>query len=200
MSAQNQRLLLLVLLGAFVVFGNAPAKALTFNWTTTGSGANGSGTFDIAETSVVDGGLYELTGIAGTFDGNIITTLLPVGALWSGSNNQFEYSSMSSDLLLNHGGIVFSVAGSSAYDGVELWSNVGGPDASIYGIANAVDYYNGPTMVGGTSYSITSATASLNAVPAPLPLLGLGAATAFSRKLKQRIALRRKRKEVGAVV
>ena len=34
-------------------------------------------------------------------------------------------------------------------------------------------------------------------VPAPHPLLGLGAAAAFSRKLKQRIALRRKRQEVG---
>ena len=43
-------------------------------------------------------------------------------------------------------------------------------------------------------------TMNIGAVPAPLPLLGLGAATAFSRKLKQRIALRRKREEVGAVV
>ena len=38
------------------------------------------------------------------------------------------------------------------------------------------------------------------AVPAPLPLLGLGAAAAFSRKLKQRIALRRKWEEVGAAL
>ena len=38
---------------------------------------------------------------------------------------------------------------------------------------------------------------TFTAVPAPLPLLGLGAATAFSRKLKQRIALRSKREEVG---
>ena len=43
-------------------------------------------------------------------------------------------------------------------------------------------------------------TMNIGAVPAPLPLLGLGAATAFSRKLKQRIALRRKREEVGAAV
>ena len=40
-------------------------------------------------------------------------------------------------------------------------------------------------------------TMNIGAVPAPLPLLGLGAATAFSRKLKQRIAGRRKREEVG---
>ena len=37
-------------------------------------------------------------------------------------------------------------------------------------------------------------TMNIGAVPAPLPLLGLGAATAFSRKLKQRIALKRKQK------
>lgn len=36
-------------------------------------------------------------------------------------------------------------------------------------------------------------TMNIGAVPAPLPLLGLGAVTAFSRQLKQRIALRRKR-------
>jgi hypothetical protein len=41
---------------------------------------------------------------------------------------------------------------------------------------------------------------NIGAVPAPLPLLGLGAATAFSRKLKQRIAVKRKRDEVGAAV
>ena len=51
------------------------------------------------------------------------------------------------------------------------------------------------------SYTTTlpsdSITMNIGAVPAPLPLLGLGAAAAFSRKLKQRIALRRKREEVG---
>ena len=46
-------------------------------------------------------------------------------------------------------------------------------------------------------YSPSSSRVSFTAVPAPIPLLGLGAATAFSRKLKQRIALRRKREEVG---
>ena len=54
------------------------------------------------------------------------------------------------------------------------------------------------------SYTTTlpsdSITMKISAVPAPLPLLGLGAAAAFFRRLKRRIALRRKREEVGAAV
>ena len=54
------------------------------------------------------------------------------------------------------------------------------------------------------SYTTTlpsdSITMNIGAVPAPLPLLGLGAAAAFFRQLKRRIALGRKREEVGAAV
>lgn len=84
------------------------------------------------------------------------------------------------------------MSGPGSYTGVELWSTAGNGNSSIYGTVDAVDKYPG----GSSANNITSATATLAAVPAPLPLLGLGAATAFSRKLKQRIALRRKR-EVG---
>jgi len=169
------------------------ASALTFNWTTTSTGgADGSGTFDIAETSLVDGDLYELTGIAGTFDGNTITGLYSPGTLWSGANNKFQYSALSTNWLLNLGGINFSVSGPGTYTGVELWSTAGNGNSNIYGTVDSVDYYPSGTS---SRFTITSATATL-AVPAPLPLLGLGAATAFSRKLKQRIALRRKRGEV----
>ena len=176
------------------VFCPPPVRALTFNWSTTSTGgADGSGTFDIAETSLVDGDLYELTGIAGTFDGNTITGLLPPGNLWYGANNKFQYSASSTDWLLNLGGINFSVSGTGGYTGVELWSTAGNGDDSIYGTVDAVDKYPG----GSSANNITSATATLAAVPAPLPLLGLGAATAFSRQLKQRIALRLKREEGG---
>ena len=182
-----------LIFGGLILSCCAKASALTFNWSTTSTGgADGSGTFDIAETSLVDGDLYELTGIAGTFDGNTITGLYPPGYLWSGANNKFQYSASSTDWLLNLGGINFSVSGSGGYTGVELWSTAGTGDDSIYGTVDAVDKYP-----GGSFYTITSATASLAPVPAPLPLLGLGAATAFSRKLKQRIALRRKREELG---
>ena len=55
-------------------------------------------------------------------------------------------------------------------------------------------------MFGSSAASTDLSVPVFTAVPAPHPLLGLGAATAFSRKLKQRIALRRKREEVGAAV
>ena len=59
------------------------------------------------------------------------------------------------------------------------------------------------SLVDGSAQGQDSSTGAQSftaAVPAPLPLLGLGAATAFSRKLKQRIALKRKQEEVGAAV
>ena len=177
------------------VFCPPPVRALTFNWTTTGSGANGSGTFEIAETAVSHGDLYQLTSISGTFDGNAITGLLPPGTLWWATNNAFEYDAVNGNWLLNNSGVVFSVSGSGAYDGVDLWS-AASSSASDYRALDAVDYYSGTTY-SGQSLDITSATATLAAVPAPLPLLGLGAAAAFSRQLKQRIALRRKREEGG---
>jgi hypothetical protein len=60
----------------------------------------------------------------------------------------------------------------------------------------------GLTPGASSTISLPNDTITMNiaAVPAPLPLRGLGAATAFSRKLKQRIALRRKQDEVGAAV
>jgi hypothetical protein len=188
-----KKLFFCLIFGSFIFTCCSKASALTFNWSTTSTGgADGYGTFDIAETSLADGSLYELTGIAGAFDGNTITGLLPAGSLWWGSNNKFQYSASSTDWLLNNGGIVFSVSGPGSYTGVELWSTAGNGNSSIYGTADAVDYYPGTS-----AYTITSATAAPTAVPGPLPLLGLGAAAAFSRKLKQRIALRRKRQEVG---
>ena len=192
-----KKLFFCLIFGSFIFSCCSKASALTFNWSTTSAGgADGSGTFDIAETSLVDGSLYELTGIAGTFDGNAITGLLPAGSLWYGSNNKFQYSASSADWLLNNGGIVFSVSGPGSYTGVELWSTAGGSDSSIYGTADAVDYH--PS--GISAYTITAATAAPTSVPGPLPLLGLGAATAFSRQLKQRIALRRKREEFREAV
>ena len=181
------------------VFCPPPVRALTFNWTTSGFRGNGSGTFDIAETAVSHGGLYQLTSISGTFDGNAITGLLPPGTLWWATNNAFEYDAVNGNWLLNNSGVVFSVSGSGAYDGVDLWS-AASSSASDYQSIDAVDYYSGAMTLSpayyGQSLNLTG-TATLAAVPAPLPLLGLGAATAFSRKLKQRIALRRKREEVS---
>ena len=144
------------------------ASALTFNWTTTGSRANGSGTFDIAETAVSHGGLYQLTSISGTFDGNAITGLLPPGTLWWATNNAFEYDAVNGNWLLNNSGVVFSVSGSGAYDGVDLWS-AASTSAFDYKALNAVDYYSGTTQFGPTLVGITSATATPAAVPAPLP-------------------------------
>jgi len=191
-----------LIFGGLILSCCASASALTFNWTTTGLRANGSGTFEIAETSVSHGSLYQLTSISGTFDGNAITGLLPPGALWWATNNAFEYDAVNGSWLLNNSGVNFSVSGSSTYDGVDLWSNASNR-ASSYQSIDSVDYYSG-AMTSSPSYLDQNlnlaGTATLSAVPAPLPLLGLGAATAFSRKLKQRIALRRKQQEVGAAV
>ena len=62
------------------------------------------------------------------------------------------------------------------------------------------DYYpsqNSAWMDYGSALVFTAVTPF--PVPAPFPLLGLGAATAFSRQLKQRIAMKRKREEGGVL-
>jgi hypothetical protein len=69
-----------LLLGASAVLGGAAANALTFNWATTGTGTSGSGTFDILEASVFDGGVYEITNISGTFDNQAVSYAPPGSA------------------------------------------------------------------------------------------------------------------------
>ena len=87
----------------------------------------------------------------------------------------------------------------------QLWVPFGyTPGTSLSGsVTFAGESFSSLGLTPG-SYTTTlpsdTITMNIGAVPAPLPLLGLGAATAFSRKLKQRIALRRKREEVGAAV
>ena len=99
------------------------------------------------------------------------------------------------------GGSGFAVVSSSS----ELWVPFGyTSNASLSGsVTFAGESFSSLGLTPG-SYTTTlpsdSITMKISAVPAPLPLLGLGAAAAFFRRLKRRIALRRKREEVGAAV
>jgi len=75
----------------------------------------------------------------------------------------------------------------------------GGPNISGSMTFNGANFSDLGLSSGSYTTFLPNDTVIMNigAVPAPLPLLGLGAATAFSRQLKQRIALRRKREEGG---
>jgi len=185
-----------LLLGASTIFGCSVANALTLNWLTTGTGTAGSGTFNIAESGVANGGIYQITGISGTFDGSGVDTLLPPGSANTYGNNFFQYQSGSTDWLLDNSGVVFSLL-----DGrmIDLWSTNGledrtDPTGSTYAATDKVDIYTSPNGSGGfnatTTYSVASAqasTGSLSAVPGPLPILGIPAVLVYCRKLKKRI-------------
>jgi len=107
----------------------------------------------------------------------------PSGEFW---NNKFNNSYLWQDF---YPGVVFANGDDSKVAG--LWSNGSSQMLALYDTT--------ATLSPWTYYPLTTFSPS-TPVPAPLPLLGLGAATAFSRKLKQRIALRRTREKVGAAM
>jgi len=177
---------------ALAVLCPSPARALNFDWTATfQDSTTSSGTLGIAESSVSPGGVYSVIAISGTFKGDVITGL----STYNSSANTLAWDFDGSAITLQtSGGFVFP----RPLGGIAFTYGSGSGEAAMK--------YNGSSSTGaaevfadnviGNNF-ISSSSISISAVPAPLPLLGLGAATAFSRKLKQRIALRRKREEVG---
>ena len=170
---------------ALAVLCPSPAQALTFNWTFTdqNTGDPVSGTIDTPGSA---NGLYS-TGVTAT------VTQVPLSWGSSLSYGTFNYYAASGINILN-GAIDQSGSDAIVLDngsGVSLQFADQGS-----GAFKAVLSDNNAGNGNGLQALSSSNVASFTAVPAPLPLLGLGAATAFSRKLKQRIALRRKREEV----
>jgi hypothetical protein len=78
-----------MLVSAALLLTRLPAKADTFSFQFQGAINSGSGTF--LTTSLFtspdcppsQGGCYAITGITGQFDGNDITTILPLGDYWA---------------------------------------------------------------------------------------------------------------------
>ena len=187
-----------------VLCPSGPAQALTFNWSFTGSGAPSNrglytGTIDIPGST---DGLYK-SGVTATvasvpfisgspsYGAFSVDTDPVFGAGYNGillSGGAIDQSGYSDIRLIDGAGQTLAFRGSLQSDGIT---------PSTYIKASFTDTSSNPPM-GNTGFSNSLAT--FTAVPAPLPLLGLGAATAFSRKLKQRIALKRKREEVGVAV
>ena len=170
---------------ALAVLCPSPARALTFNWT-----------FIDQNTSDPVSGTIDLPGSAnGRYSTGVTATVTKVPVSWGAqSYGMFSY--------LGGSGINL-VSGAIDQSGSDLIVLDNGSNTSLqfsdqlsFGTpARLSDLFSQPSLNADSSN-----VAAFTAVPAPLPLLGLGAATAFSRKLKQRIALRRKREEVGAAV
>jgi len=129
--------------------------------------------------SIISGGIYDTYQYSGAF--------IPFG---SGGTSVFgSFSGNGHIAILN------------SSQSQEIWV----PSGYVSGaqLSGSVTFAGNFNSLGLTQGSYVTAlpndtiTMNIGAVPAPLPLLGLGAATAFSRKLRQRIALRRKREEVG---
>ena len=155
---------------------------MTFNWTFTDQNTTNpvSGTIDLPGST---DGLYWL---------GVTATVTQVPVSWGTQNYGALSYSFGDGIKLLNGAI--DQSGSNyilLYDGVsdaglQFAAQGSGLQKAAFSDNNLARTASSPTTV-----------ASFTAVPAPLPLLGLGAAAAFSRKLKQRIALRRKRQEVG---
>jgi len=196
---------------ALAVLCPSPARALSYGWSfSMGSGNVLSGTIDnlsegsntpaspspgpasVTVTSctggLCDSPFFIFPGYVGqTFafmgSSEINVSGVPTNAGTSGVA-AFRYTGTSSYWDLNF------LNGTAAYS-PQARNNAGSFDMEILQRDLSGNAQGGNTSTGAESFT---------AVPAPLPLLGLGAATAFSRKLKQRIALKRKQEEVGAAV
>jgi hypothetical protein len=169
---------------AFAVLCPSPARALTFNWTFTAN----NGDFIGAISGIIDG-LNDNT----LNNGSNSTMTATV------TSDPFNIVGVPLPMTFIGGNGIQVTAGVVDTTGLQL-------EFSSVGQQLQLENPNGSTGVFGGYYTVSmgSAAASndtsvpvFSAVPAPLPLLGLGAAAAFSRKLKQRIAMRRKRDEVG---
>jgi hypothetical protein len=181
---------------ALAVLCPSSARALSFNWTfTSGTGAVVSGTINnliegsntyinnpsaYAVVTSASGGLG--LGSSGIVGRNLMILADPNSEIF-----------VSGGVPLSNGGKPYvgfrDIVGMKRYD--TFFSN---------GSSGLFAMSAGYNDNGSFSNEISSTPQSFTAVPAPLPLLGLGAAAAYSRKLKQRIAMRRKREEVGAAL
>ena len=182
---------------AFAVLCPSPARALSFNWTFTSNAGNFIGP------------------VSGTIDGLIDNSLNNIsnnpGMTATVTSNPFSIAGAPSQMTLNTstsppgGNGIRVTAGVVDTNGLQLYFT-SGDGFKILQLEKPNGFYGGyyfdqlASGFGSTAISDNGSVPVFTAVPAPLPLLGLGAATAFSRKLKQRIALRRKREEVGAAV
>ena len=178
---------------ALAVLCPSPARALNFNWTfTSGSGATVSGTIN---------DLDEGPNIYSTTPRSYVVVTSATGGLGTTGIRNLPisiYNDSGTSQIFVSGGVPVS-NGTSGY--ARFFGSQGSEFYDIYFTGNGGGGLFDMSVSGGEmmgmSYSEQSTTPqSFTAVPAPLPLLGLGAATAFSRKLKQRIAVRRKREEV----
>ena len=180
---------------ALAVLCPSPARALNFNWTFT----SGSG-------EVVSGTINDL--IEGSNTQN--TSPLPYVVVTSATGSLGTSGIIGRNLTLYDPNSEIFVSGGVPFsNGTSSFVRFHGNDMAFLTLYDT--YFrngaNGLFDMQAKSISMTvvsipasSSPQSFTAVPAPLPLLGLGAATAFSRQLKQRIAVKRTRGEVGAAV
>jgi len=140
-----------LLLGASTVLECTTAKALTFNWLTTGIGTTGSGTFEIANSSVSDGVVYSILYGDGTLNGTAIYTI----------SGNFKYQSGTTNLLLNSTGLNFPLGNG----GTNILSYKDGlnPASAAYSTANFLDGIS----EGIFNVPVTSARASVGSLADP---------------------------------
>ena len=178
---------------ALAVLCPSPAQALSFNWTFTSTNGNFigpiSGTIDGLNDNVLnDGSNSSMTATVTSDPFNIGSTPSPIS--FSGGNGILVTSGVIDTTGLQ---LVFS-SGSQQLQ-LENPNGTNGIFGGYYSDSSAGG--SGPMSNGSSAASNDLSVPVFTAVPAPLPLLGLGAATAFSRKLKQRIAVRRRVEAIG---
>lgn len=158
------------------------ARALTWDWSVTGSKGSAQGTFTTAGATAQAGITETITGITGTYTRSNTTdagtyTITGLG-LTLVADNTFRWDgSNASPLIVDYGGISFKLA--TTLEEINIYYDVeNGGYAAADSFASTFE---------GDDGSITSSTLAPQAVPSPLPVLGAGAAFGFSRRLRRRL-------------
>ena len=158
------------------------ARALTWNWSVTGSKGSAQGTFTTAGPTAQAGITETVTGATGTYTrSNTLDagtyTITALGSALLGDNTFRWDGSNASPLILDYGGISFKFAGTSK-------------ELNIYYLNEGGGYAAADTFASqfrGDSGLITSSTLTPQAVPSTLSVLGAGAAFGWSRRLRRRL-------------
>jgi hypothetical protein len=169
-----------LLLGAFVVLGSAPARALSWNVSATFTGSfsgTATGTAVTDGTEAVIGQTYTISSITGVL--NALGQSLPI-------SGPTTYQSASNTFVYNGPGTPIFAAGATGISWSFLFSSIN-VNTNLYNPA-------GPGIVTAwrTSFSQsgTVTSSSITPVPTPtpgpLPLLGAAAAFRWSRRLRRR--------------
>ena len=161
---------------------------------TTSGSITGSGTFTTNGDTPTVGTTYTITGVTGSFTGDVPGTfsLREDLTVDSSGSTTLQWSGESTNQLLLKEDFGLSGTLQKFVDFSSSSNDFSPADSLTIFIFRSTDPCGTSSAAGACQYSLTSASLTPQSapepIPGPLPVLGAGAAFGFSRKLRRRIS------------